>query len=66
MGQMTRTNYWNPSVKYAGKNSAQNFMKSAKAKMISAGVKVVSADCSCCRQCHYQCSAVVRRSQQHH
>ena len=44
MSKMARTNYWNPSVKYIGKNSAQNFMKSAKAKLIGAGVKVVAAD----------------------
>lgn len=47
MSKMSRTNYWNPSVNYIGKNSAQNFMKSAKAKLIGAGVKVVAADCSC-------------------
>ena len=43
MTRMARTNYWNPSVKYIGKNSAQNFMKSAKAKLVGAGVKVVPA-----------------------
>lgn len=56
MSKMARTNYWNPSVNYIGKNSAQNFMKSAKAKLIGAGVKVVAADCSC------NCSAVARHA----
>ena len=55
MSKMARTNYWNPSVNYIGKNSAQNFMKSAKAKLIGAGVKVVAADCSC--NCLSGCSA---------
>ena len=58
MSKMARTNYWNPSVNYIGKNSAQNFMKSAKAKLIGAGVKVVAADCSC--NCSSGCSACSR------
>lgn len=57
MSKMARTNYWNPSVNYIGKNSAQNFMKSAKAKLIGAGVKVVAADCSC--NCSSGCSACI-------
>ena len=55
MSRMTQTNYWNKRVNYIGKNSAQNFMKSAKAKVIGAGVKVVAADCSC--NCSSGCSA---------
>lgn len=55
MSKMALTNHWNPKVNYIAKNSAQNFMKSAKAKLIAAGVKVVAADCSC--NCSSGCSA---------
>ena len=55
MTRMARTNYWNPGVNYIGKNSAQNFMKSEKAKLVGAGVKVVAADCAC--NCSSGCSA---------
>lgn len=55
MSRMARTNYWNPRVKYAGKNSAQSFMKTAAAKLIRAGDRVVAGDCSC--NCSSGCSA---------
>ena len=54
MKKIARTNYWNPKVKYVAKNSAQDFMKSEKAKSISSGVHKVAADCSC--NCSGGCS----------
>lgn len=62
MTRMTRTNYWNPNVNYVGMNSAQNFMKSKKAKMIVAGVRVAAAGCSCncssgCSSCSSSCGS---------
>lgn len=62
MSRMTQTNYWNHGVNYAGKNSAQDFMKSAKAKLIGAGVSAIAADCSCncssgCSSCSSSCGS---------
>ena len=57
-----RTNYWNTQVNYSGKNSAQSYMNSAKAKRIAMGLKVVSSDCSCncssgCSSCSSSCGS---------
>lgn len=54
MTKMQRTNYWNPKVKYVTKNSAQDYMKSSKAKAVSSAVRKVAADCSC--NCFGGCS----------
>ena len=52
MKKMARTNYWNPSVNYIGKNSAQNFMNPKKVNkkefLASGPCTGCSSECSPC------------------
>lgn len=52
MTGMSQTNYWNPSVKYIGMTSAQNFLNFLKFKKVSENKFLMTGT-----DCSYPCSS---------